>query len=159
MHLLRKCLLLGLCFCLLFGFWVNPSLASIRHQEEAPGQVLYQSRQSIRDNHGQTWQVILFKRVKDQVVTTVDLRLVGYPERAVFLHPGSLTLSDVPQGTLTASDQFDEESPAPNVGQFDLKTILPQLPTDRPVLLTLPLREPTTLEIPIAVLLEWQLMI
>ncbi|MEB3226484.1 MAG: DUF3122 domain-containing protein [Synechococcus sp.] len=161
MSFFKKCLIvLGLCLCLLVssGILASPSFASIRQQEEAPGQLLYQSRQSIRDNHGQTWQVVLFKRVKNNRVTAIDLRLVGYPDQVEFIHPGSLTIS---RGTVlhfSTPDQFAKEAPAPNVGQFDLKEILPQLPTNQNILLTLPLKELTTLEIPTAVLLEWQLM-
>ncbi|ANV84856.1 hypothetical protein AWQ21_10985 [Picosynechococcus sp. PCC 7003] len=161
MFFLKKGLiLLSLSLFLLVGsgIWAEPSLASIRQQEEAPGQILYQSRQSIQDNHGQTWQVVLFKRVKAGRVETVDLRLVAYPGQATFIHPGSLSLSVPNQAPLTAPDQFATEAPAPNVGQFDLKDILPQLPTDQKVQLSLPLKEQLTIEIPPEVLLEWRLM-
>jgi hypothetical protein len=42
----------------------QPASALIRQQLEAPGQTLYQSRHSLRDGRGKTWQVILFKRIK-----------------------------------------------------------------------------------------------
>ena len=161
MFFLKKGLiLLSLSLFLLVGsgIWAEPSLASIRQQEEVPGQILYQSRQSIQDNHGQTWQVVLFKRVKDGSVETVDLRLVAYPGQATFIHPGSLSLSAPNQTILTAPDQFATEAPAPNVGQFDLKDILPQLSTDQKIQLSLPLKEQTTIEVPPEVLLEWRLM-
>ena len=138
--------------------WVPPSYANIRQQEEKPGQILYQSRQSIRDNQGQTWQVILFKRVKDGEVKQVDLRLSGYPEQATFLHPANLEITRGDHPTLLALDQFATEAPDPNIGQFDLSEILSELPTDQSVELNLPLDNPVTIEIPMAVLLEWQLI-
>ncbi|WP_225875311.1 DUF3122 domain-containing protein [[Limnothrix rosea] IAM M-220] len=137
--------------------WAAPSYGSIRQQEEKPGQMLYQSRQSIRDDQGQTWQVILFKRVKDGVVEQVDLRLSGYPEQAVFRHPAELKIMEGDR-LLTAPDQFAAEAPAKNIGQFDLSEILPLLPTSDSVQLNLPLDNPVTIDIPVAVLLEWQLI-
>jgi len=138
--------------------WASPSYASIRQQEEKPGQILYQSRQSIRDSHDQTWQVILFKRVKDGEVKQVDLRLSGYPEQTHFLHPAELEIFLGDRRLAEAPDQFATEAPAPNIGQFNLSQILSQLPMNQPVMLALPLEDPVTIQIPVAVLLEWQLI-
>ena len=44
------------------GLAITPSAAMIQRQEETTRQILLQSRQSIRDRHKQTWQVLLFKR-------------------------------------------------------------------------------------------------
>ncbi|AFY37702.1 hypothetical protein Lepto7376_1350 [[Leptolyngbya] sp. PCC 7376] len=153
-------IIISLSLLLLFSSfaWVSPSYASIRQQEEKPGQILYQSRHSIRDNQGHTWQVILFKRVKDGEVKQVDLRLSGYPDQTIFLHPADLEITHGDRPQLLAPDQFAAEAPAPNVGQFDLSEILPQLPTNGTVKLNLPLNNPVTIKIPIAVLLEWQLI-
>lgn len=145
------------------GFLPQPSDASISQQTEAPGQLLIQSRQSIRDNREQTWQVVLFKRIKNDLVDSIDLRLVGYPEQTQFLHPASLSIALKDQTILLAPDQFAQGAPAPNVGQFNLKEILPQLPSDQNIQLILPLQETastsTTLTIPLAVLLEWQFIL
>lgn len=156
----KACLNLSLIFLLISSVfvWALPSYASIRQQEEKPGQMLYQSRQSIRDDHDQTWQVILFKRVKDGELKQVDLRLSGYPEQTFFLHPAGLEIFLGDRRLAEAADQFATEAPAPNIGQFNLSQILSQLPTNQPVTLNLPLEDPVTIQIPIAVLLEWQLI-
>lgn len=159
----RQCSrLLVLTVCLGIILWssmaIAPSFADIRQQAETAGQMLLQSRQSIRDRHDQTWQVVLFKRVKDGVVDEVDLRLVGYPGQTEFIHPAPLTIVLNTEADLLAVDQFAAEAPAPNVGQFDLKEILPKLPMDRKIQLILPVKDPVTLTIPVAVLLEWKLL-
>ncbi len=143
------------CCCLIFSW---PSYASVQQQVEMPGQVLYQSRQSIRDSQGQTWQVILFKRVKDGEVKQVNLQLSGYPDQNVFQHPADLQILSGDRLPFLAPDQFATEAPAPNIGQFNLSEILPLLPTNNTIQLDLPLDNPVTIEIPIAVLLEWQLI-
>ena len=38
--------------------------AAIRQLEESPNQMVYQSRQSLKDQHGNTWQTVAFKRVR-----------------------------------------------------------------------------------------------
>lgn len=156
-----KISLVLLCLSLGLTPFTLPSEASIRRQEEAPGQILYQSRQSLRDQNGQPWQVILFKRVKAGVVDRVDLRLVGYPDQVKFSHPAPLAIAfDQQQHTIhrEAADQFATRAPAPNVGQFDLQPLLSTLPSDRPITLHLPSDRPVTLEIPPAVVLEWHLV-
>lgn len=136
----------------------QPARAAIRQQEEAPGQVLYQSRHTLRDGRGDSWQVILFKRVKDGQVRRIDLRLVGFPDRAAFSHPQPLTVA-VPGGpSWLAPDQFATKSPAANVGQYDFTDILPQLSGAPSIRLDLPLAGEVSLSlsVPLPVVLEWQ---
>jgi hypothetical protein len=136
----------------------QPVGAIISQQEEAPGQMLFKSRHTLRDNWGESWQVILFKRVKDNRVQQVDLRLVGFPETAIFIHPQSLTLTTTQGKTFQASDRFAQKTPAPNVGEYDLQGILAQLSNSQGIQLSLPLESegPTDLTIPLPVVLEWQ---
>lgn len=151
-------------FCLvcllLFSSTSFPVQASIRTIEEAPGQILSQSRHSLRDNLGNTWQVILFKRTKTDRDSIVNLRLVDFPGTATFKHPQPLTITTV-DNSWSATDAFAEKAPAPNVGQYDLKTIISQLPSFQSVTLELPLEtsEQVTLNIPSVVVLEWQTVI
>jgi hypothetical protein len=156
-------LVLSLLLSLIFLFSVSlghpqPAGAIISQQEEAPGQILSQSRHTLRDSSGESWQVILFKRVKDNRVQQVDLRLVGFPETATFIHPQPLTLTTTQGKTFQASDRFAQKTPAPNVGEYDLKDILLELPTDQGIQLSLLLESerPTYLTIPLPVVLEWQ---
>jgi hypothetical protein len=138
--------------------YAPPAGAILSQQEETPGQILFQSRHTLRDNRGESWQVILFKRVKDNRVQQVDLRLVGFPETATFIHPQPLTLTTTQGKTFQASDRFAQKTPAPNVGEYDLKDILVELSTAQGIKLRLPLKRDslTYLPIPLPVVLEWQ---
>ncbi|MEB3309558.1 MAG: DUF3122 domain-containing protein [Snowella sp.] len=136
--------------------YAQPALAVVRQQEESPGQQLYQSRQTLRDTTGSTWQVILFKRVQENTLKAVNLRLVGFPETTRFLHPQPLRLSTQGGLNLPAEDLFAQRSPAANVGEYDLQDILPKLPVSEAVTLELPLESPRKILVPIPVLLEWQ---
>ncbi|MEG3435615.1 DUF3122 domain-containing protein [Pannus brasiliensis CCIBt3594] len=137
--------------------YIPPALALTRSQREAPGQMLYQSRHSLRDETGSPWQLVLFKRVKEGQITDLSLRLVGFPEGIEFLHPDRLPITTETGEILTAPDEFARNSPAPNVGQYAMADILPRLPASGDLELSLPLEKPRTLTVPAPVLLEWQL--
>jgi hypothetical protein len=77
---------------------------------------------------GSPWQVVLFKRVKDGETVEISLRLVGFPEGIEFLHPERLTITTAKGQILAAEDAFAQESPALNVGQYNMQDILTQLP-------------------------------
>lgn len=141
-------------------FPVQPAFAAIRQQEEAPGQILYQSRHRLQDTANHSWQLVLFKRVKNNQVKEMNLRLVGFPGEAEFKHPEPLTIITRQGKVFQANDVFAEKSPAPNVGQYDLKNILEQLPVNTTISLELNLKSPQKLqlEIPSEVLLEWQII-
>ena len=148
------------CAIAILGLWLGapaPASARLQQQIEAPGQVLYQSRHQLRDSNRDTWQVVLFKRVENELTTDLDLRLVGFPGRTEFQHPQNLVLA---AGDLVwqAPDQFAIEAPAPNVGQFNLAEILPQLPSDGALELTLPATGAPTLKVPMPVIVEWQVV-
>lgn len=135
----------------------QPASALIRQQVEAPGQTLYQSRHSLRDGSGKTWQVILFKRIKVGESANVQLRLVGFPNETVFEHPASLTLKDSQGKRLSASDVFADKAPAPNVGQYELTDILESVSASGSVELSLPVEDgETRISIPSVIILEWQ---
>lgn len=136
----------------------QPAAASIRTMEEAPGQMLYQSRHSLRDARGNAWQVVLFKRSQEDGSTSVHLRLVGFPEMAELVHPQPLTLTTDRGDKLEAKDIFAEKAPAANVGEYDLKNILDRLPNSRAVHLSLATSNnlETAIAIPPEVVLEWQ---
>ncbi|NCS42740.1 MAG: DUF3122 domain-containing protein [Microcystis aeruginosa G13-05] len=155
--LLLFCVLVS--FLLFISFEIDFSLSALaltRQQLEGPGQLLYQSRHSLRDDTGSTWQVVLFKRIKDGETLEISLRLVGFPEGIEFLHGERLTITTAKGEILAAKDAFAEKSPAANVGQYEMQDILPQLPVTEAIELSLPLEAPRHLNIPIPVLLEWQ---
>jgi hypothetical protein len=154
-----------LLFCVLVSFLLFivveidfslSALALTRQEQESPGQWLYQSRHSLRDESGSPWQVVLFKRVKDGETAEISLRLVGFPEEIEFVHPERLTITTAKGEILVANDVFAQESPAANVGQYEVQDILPSLPVTEAIALSLPLENPRTLSIPTPVLLEWQ---
>lgn len=136
----------------------QPAWAEIRQIEEAPGQLLYQSQHSLRDQAGYSWQVVLFKQVKNATVTGVNLRLVGFPGVAEFSHPKPLQIKIETGEIFTAEDEFADQSPAPNVGQYDFKSVLLKLPMNQRTLLLLPLAGDRTIALPIppSIILEWQ---
>lgn len=135
----------------------QPALASIRQMEEAPGQVLIQSRHTLKDNRGSSWQVVLFKRNKADGSSMIHLRLVDFPGLADFAHPQPLTITTDAGDLFKAEDMFAEKSPAANVGEFDLQNILPQLPvTKLNLFLEIKGDDSTKLSIPPEVVLEWQ---
>lgn len=172
MFILSRLFLLGLSLLLLYGsldsftaqeaaanvLMPRETLASISTIEEAPGQMLISSRHSWRDRAGHSWQVVLFKRVKAGQIASVSLRLVGFPGMAIFAHPQPLLITTKTGEVFTSPDLFAEQSPAPNVGQYDLSDVLLKLPRTGRVLLHIPLidNESINLRLPPSVVLEWQ---
>ena len=153
---------------LLFGFGLlaaAPTAAKIHFLEEAPGQMIYQSRQSLQDADGHSWQAIAFKRIDaSDRPATVFLRLVGFPGAVDLDHTQPLTLISSLGDTLTAPDVssqiFADNPPEPNVGQYNLQAILPQLGTAIPLRLSLATTQGSPVELSIAptVLEEWKIV-
>ncbi|WP_225885184.1 DUF3122 domain-containing protein [Leptolyngbya sp. KIOST-1] len=146
------------------GLFNPPSAAAaIRQLEEAPGQVVYQSRQTLKDQHGNSWQAIAFKRIRPGGTTSVALRLVGFPGLVTIDRSQPLTLTNSLGQTLTAADASgpiftNEAAPEPNVGQYDLQPLLPELRAEIPLRLTLSTvgGDGIDLRVPSALIEEWQ---
>ncbi|MCC0178135.1 DUF3122 domain-containing protein [Waterburya agarophytonicola K14] len=157
---LSKLTLIAAIVLLLFigldNFHTQPAFASIRQMEEAPGQILVQSRHTLKDDRGNSWQVVLFKRTKADGSSTIHLRLVDFPGLADFAHPQPLQIT-TNKDLFKAEDVFAEKAPAANVGEFDMQNVLSQLPATK-LNLSLPMKgeETTQLSIPPEVVLEWQ---
>ena len=139
-----------------------PAFAAVTQVEEYPGQMLYQSRQKLRDQAGNYWQAIAFKRIHPEGSAIVSLRLVGFPSGVEFDHAQPLTLTTSMGQTLTAKDisrEISQDTPTPpNVAEYDIKSILPQLQAEIPLHLTLPMvtGSPIKLQIPSTAIQEWQ---
>lgn len=135
-----------------------PATALLRQHHETPGVLRYHARDSLKDRDGNTWQVLLFPD-NSHSTTTYYLRLVGFPGVNSFIHPQALEIQ-TPAKILTAKDAYAESTPAPNVGQYDLTTIVSQLPFKGSLKLAVPLKGDRTLalKIPREVLEEWQLL-
>ncbi|HEY9620862.1 MAG TPA: DUF3122 domain-containing protein [Crinalium sp.] len=144
---------------------LNPpsAAAAIRSLEEAPGQMVYQSRQTITDQHGNRWQTIAFKRIRPDGNTSFELRLVAFPGVVAIDRSQPLTLTTSLGNTLFAMDTSDDlfterDRPEPNVGQYNLQPLLPQLHAEIPLTLTLPMLQDDSihLSIPSSLVQEWQ---
>ncbi len=139
-----------------------PAFATVTQIEEYPGQMLYQSRQTLQDQNGNSWQAIAFKRVHPEGSAVVSLRLIGFADGVEFDHTQPLTLTTSMGKTLTARDissEISQDTPAPvNVGEYDLQSVLPQLQSEIPLHLTLPMVTGASikLQIPFTAIQEWQ---
>jgi hypothetical protein len=142
-RLIGSVFILGiLVWSLTINFTVFPAQAAIRQLEEAPGQMVYQSRQTVKDQQGGSWQAIAFKRIRPDDTAVIYLRLVGLPGTADIDHSQPLTLIDSMGQRLTAADvshdmYADQTQMEPDVGQYDLQPILMQLELAIPLRLTL----------------------
>ncbi len=140
--------------------WANPAQALMREIVEKPGQTLYQSRQSLRDQQGQTWQVVLFKRVKNGQSEEINLRLVGFPGNIAFQHPAPLVIHPNGETTVELPDMLTAENPGENVGQFLITADFQNLELNSIWDLNLPLKgQECQIKVPYFVLQEWQTLL
>ncbi|HEY9614087.1 DUF3122 domain-containing protein [Allocoleopsis sp.] len=151
----------GLLLLLLLGqlaFTLEPATAVLRQHQDAPGIMRYHSQQSLRDELGNAWQVILFKQITPGQPTLFNLRLVGFPGIAEVSHPQSLEITTARGQVLTAVDIFPQGAPAPNVGQYNFTDVLNHLHGDDSLTLSIRLKsdQPLTLQIPQSLVVEWQ---
>lgn len=120
---------------------IQPALATITQLEETPGQILYQSRQKLVDQDQHTWQAIAFKRILANGETSFKLRLVGFPGAVELIHPHPLLIQTADGQRFEAKDISDEpftdSPPAGNVGQYELQSVIFQLPAQLQVGLSL----------------------
>ncbi len=156
----RLLLLSGLVLFLLLGqltFTKEPAMAVLRQHQDEPGVMRYHSQQSLLDASGNAWQVVLFKQITPSQPVRFNLRLVGFPGIAELTHPQPLEISTASGQVLTAADVFAEESPAPNVGQYNFTEVLSKLQKDS-LTLSVPLKskETLSLKIPESLVTEWQ---
>lgn len=163
--------LLAALICISLLVWSPlPAFAAVEQIEESPGQMLYQSRQNLRDQTGKSWQASLhrrsfanaFKRIHPDGSAIISLRLVGFPGAVELDHTQPLTLTTSLGQTLTAKDvssEISQNTPAlANVGEYDIQTVLPQLRAEIPLELTLPMvtGSGSNLQIPFTAIQEWQ---
>jgi hypothetical protein len=150
LRFIRSKFILGiLAWVLMINLAIAPAQATIRHLEEAPGPTVYQSevyqsRQTLKDQQGNSWQAIAFKRTHPDRTATIYLRLAGFPGTTASLdHSQPLTITDSMGKTFTAVDVshdmfMDQTQMEPDVGEYDLQPILMQLESAIPLKLILP---------------------
>lgn len=158
-----RCLVATFCLLHLGLFVPLPAIAAIRQLEETPGQIVYQSRQRLKDEQGQFWQAIAFKRILATGEESLFLRLVGFPGTVDIDRTLPLRFTNSLGATITALDASsqiftDSSSPEPQVGQYDLQPVIDQLRAELPWQLTLPTldQSPVQLQIPPMLIAEWQ---
>ncbi|MBL1175255.1 DUF3122 domain-containing protein [Pantanalinema sp. GBBB05] len=147
-----------------FGLWHPPSAAAaIRQLEESPGQVVYQSRQTLNDQHGNNWQTVAFKRIRSDGKASFELRVVGFPGVVELDHTQPLTLTNSLGAALTATNVSNTifpnaAQPVGNIGQYNLQPLIAQLPATIPLKLSLPTISGETINLAVSPLLveEWQ---
>jgi hypothetical protein len=154
---------IAVCVCVLLVFYSPlPAFATVTQFEEYPGQMLYQSRQNLQDQNGNSWQVIAFKRIHPEGSSLVSLRVIGFSDQVEFDHTQPLTLTTSLGQTLTAKDissEISQDVPTPtNVGEYDIKPVLSQLRAEMPLQVILPTSggNAVSLSVPSAVIEEWQ---
>ncbi len=157
-------LLLGLAWQFLMN---SAAQALVQHIEESPGQMLSQSRQTIRDQHNQAWQVIAFQRIKagenDLSISHPYLRLVGFPGQVSIDQEQPITLTNALGTTLSLPPATrglftDELNPEPHIAQYDLGAGLEDINVAIPVEVKIPTTTGTEIRLNIGptALYEWQ---
>ena len=165
----RQCILgivfIGVISTVVLGVFqtASPAIAEIRQLEEAPGQVVYQSRHTLHDQYNSSWQAIAFKRVRPDGSAVSYLRLVGFPNSVVIDRTQPLMLRDSLGKILKAEDASqqvfaDVTAPEVNVGQYDLAPIVSDLQSVIPLQLCLPTlkSDPVELVVSPTIVQEWQ---
>lgn len=157
-----------LAFALVIGSAIAPAHATIRQLEEAPGRMIYQSevyqsRRTLKDQEGRSWQAIAFQRTFPDQMDSIYLRLVGFPGSANIDHSQPLKLTDSMGKTLTAADVShdmfaDQAQIEPDIGQYDLQPILMQIELTIPLRLSIPTLDQSeiTLDVSSDLVEEWQ---
>ena len=154
-------LIIGLVFLILVAqgsLTINSANGLTREIEEAPTQIVYQAKHTLRDEERKPWQVVFYKRLTSGEVDTINLRLVGFPGTVEFTHPEPLKISYGQDKIFLARDNFAEKAPATNVGEYQFPEVLFDIKTNAKVFLSLPLKtnQQARIKIPLPVLLEWQ---
>lgn len=160
--IIKHQLLWSLCFYLAVSiFFCPPATALLRQHHESPGVLRYHAQDSLQDQQNHTWQVVLFPDDRHSQITKYYLRLVGFPGLEEFIHPQPLEIITSQGKVFTAPDVYSISSPAPNVGQYDLTSIIDRLPNTGTLKLATILKSDRDLSLKITkpILAEWQLLI
>ena len=131
--------------------------AAVTQIEDASGQLIYRSHHRLKDDLGKAWQVVVFKQNSpDPSHSSINLRLMGLPGTAEVVHPKALKIRTQTDQVFQADDIFMSEAPIATMGEYNVKTILPQLPVEE-VLLGIPLGGDNYLKlwVPRSIVQEW----
>jgi len=147
-------------FFLTLSAGTAPAFASIHKYPETADRVMFRSVQSLRDTDDKAWQVVLYKRVQSGVVNSFNLRLVGFPGIQL-QHPVPLNVAAGSREIGKANDIWSESDLPINVGEYNFKSIITQVASNRPLRLSLPVKgeKETALLVPPFVVREWRLLL
>ncbi|NEP89658.1 MAG: DUF3122 domain-containing protein [Okeania sp. SIO2C2] len=135
----------------------QPALASIHTYPESSTQIMYRSRQSLRDLSDRAWQTVLYKRIKSGKLITLNLRLVGFPGIIELAHPQKLQITTGTGNIWNAEDILVDSSFPANVGEYDFLEVMKKLNYDAPLRINIPLQGENSAElvVPIFAVKEW----
>jgi type II secretory pathway pseudopilin PulG len=166
---IRATFILGiLAGALMINLAIAPAQAATRQLEEATGETIYQSevyqsRQTLKDEQGNSWQAIAFKRTLPDSADSIYLRLIGFPGTTNLDHSQPLTLIDSMGKTFTAADvsqdMFMDQAPlGADAGEYNLQPILMQLEAAIPLRLILPTLDQSEINLNVSpgVVEEWR---
>lgn len=145
----------------LWGF-SKPADAEVYIHPDVDGKILYQTRNTLQDQRGYTWQAIAFKFTQSGGSGPLQLRLVGFPGTVELDHHQPLTLLTSLGQIFTVeniSDQVSKTNPTePHVGQWNLQPILIELGETMFLDLSVATTDAQTLRLPISpeTIEEWQ---
>lgn len=136
----------------------QPALASIHIYPESSTQIMYRSRQSLRDISDRAWQTVLYKRIKSGKLITLNLRLVGFPGIIELAHPQELQITTGTGKVWNAEDVLVDSSFPANVGEYDFLEVMKKLDSNTPLRINIPLQDESQAElvVPIFAVKEWR---
>lgn len=159
-QLMVKLLVILVLTLMLMGLWAAPvALAKVQFLKEAD-RWLYQSQQVLTDTRGYPWDVTLLKPMEKEK-QGIFLWFATQSDSVQLDAAQPLGIETGSGKQLSASNltpqYFMGELPDPNVGQYDIAPVLPQLQQETSLTLKLPTQtgESVTLLVPTDVLDEW----
>lgn len=169
-RLAKLALILGL--LLLLGWWTTPVAAADIHFLKEADQWVYQSQQMLFDTDENAWEVTAFKQM-DEGSKEVYLRLAALsnPTADALFESAPVVQLDAAAPLVLITDsgehlaatnvtrqQFMGALPDSDMGQYEVRSLMPQLKTARSLQLQLPTKAdspPVTIDIPSETLEEW----
>ncbi len=165
---IRRLIVSGItAFIIVIGslMWAAPNaFATFTQHEEMPGQILFKAKQTLSDQEGYSWQVIVFRQVYPNRHDDVYLRLVGFPGMVAIEHDQPLVLRNKKGDSFLVQPDPGELtknriSPDFHVGQYRLEELVAQLNPTVDWQAVIPTKNPKgrVLKIPSTLIQEWQI--
>ena len=145
------------------------ALANVTQHIEAPGQSIVKAQQTVRDQDGSAWQIVVFRQIYPDHFDPLYLRLVGFPGAQTVDREQPLTLSASrllpPKTILTlpfdpGSSTRNQISPESYVTQYGFESMIGELAADSDWQLEVPMAgsRAATLKVPSYLIQEWMMV-